>query len=299
MSFCAFVFFPELHHMNNWLFYNEEIIPDSTPIFTAGNRGLRFGDGLFETIKVVNEKMPLFDLHMERMNQGMAILDLKLQDHYTPDYISQMILDLCTQNNINGAARVRITIVRGNGTLFTTDDAHASIVIQAEPQANEYLAFNLTGLKIDICPGIQKSCDRLANIKSNNYLTYVMAAQHARQHQLNDSLVLNTHNRICDGTIANVFCIHNNTIYTPPLTEGGVGGVMRRYLLMQLPKAGYNVQEKICTPEDLETATEVFLTNALYGIRWVSEFRNKTYSNQLTARLFKEIVSPINNGLHT
>lgn len=282
--------------MNTWLFYNEEIIPDSTPIFTAGNRGLRFGDGLFETIKVVHKKMPLFDLHMERMNQGMAILGLKLQEHYTPDYISQMILDLCSQNNINGAARVRITIVRGNGTLFSTDDPHASIVIQAEPLASDYLAFNLTGLTIDICPGIQKSCDQLANIKSNNYLPYVMAAQHARQHQLNDSLVLNIHNRICDGTIANVFRIYNNTIYTPPLTEGGVGGVMRKYLLNQLPKAGYTVQEKICTPEDLEAATEVFLTNALYGIRWVSQFRNKTYQNQLVARLFQEIIKPLNNG---
>jgi branched-chain amino acid aminotransferase len=289
--------------MNNWLFYNEEIIPDSTPIFSAGNRGLRFGDGLFETIKVVHAsaasgrgEMPLFDLHMERMNQGLAVLNMKLQEHYTPDYIAQMILDLCRQNNINGAARVRITVVRGNGTLFATDDPHASIVIQAEPLAADYLTFNLTGLTIDVCPGIQKSCDRLANIKSNNYLPYVMAAQHAREHQLSDSLVLNTHNRICDGTIANIFRIHNNTIYTPPLTEGGVGGVMRKYLLNKLPKAGYTVQEKICTPEDLEAATEVFLTNALYGIRWVSQFRKKVYQNQLVARLYQELVKPLNNG---
>lgn len=289
--------------MNNWLFYNEEIIPGNTPIFSAGNRGLRFGDGLFETIKVVHASaasgrgiMPLFDLHMERMNQGLAVLNMKLQEHYTPDYISQMILDLCRQNNINGAARVRITVVRGNGTLFATEDPHASIVIQAEPLAGDYLAFNLSGLKVDICAGIQKSCDQLANIKSNNYLPYVMAAQYARKHQLNESLVLNTHHRICDGTIGNIFRIHNNTIYTPPLTEGGVGGVMRKYLLNELPKAGYTVQEKICTPEELEAATEVFLTNALYGIRWVSKFRNTLYQNQLTARLFQEIVKPLNNG---
>src|SRR5687767_11451676 len=93
LSFCSFVFFPELHEMNNWLFYNEEIIPDNAPIIGAGNRGLRFGDGLFETIKVVarpgdpflHAKMPLFDLHMERMNRGLAVLNMKLQEHYTPD----------------------------------------------------------------------------------------------------------------------------------------------------------------------------------------------------------------------
>lgn len=300
MSFWLFLFFPELHFMNNWLFYNEEIIPADTPIISANNRGFRFGDGLFETIKVVNIRsgdqagqghMPLFDLHLERLNQGLAVLQMQLPVHYTPDYIAQIILDLCSRNNITGAARVRMTIVRGNGNLFITEDPFSSIIIQAEPLAGDYLALNETGLNIDICPGIQKSSDQLANLKSNNYLPYVMAALYARQHQLNDCLVLNTHNRICDGTIANVFYIHQNNLYTPPLSEGGVAGVMRSYLLATLPKAGYPVHEKICTAEDLEKADEVFLTNALYGIRWVGKFRNKTYSNKLVTILHKEFVS--------
>jgi len=282
--------------MNNWLFYNEEIIPADTPIITADNRGLRFGDGLFETIKVVNGKMPLFDLHMERLNHGLAILNIQLPEHYTADYLTQIILDLCSRNNISGAARVRITIFRGNGTLFATEDPYASIIIQAEPLADDYLVLNNDGFNIDICPGVQKSCDQLSNIKSNNYLPYVIAAQYARQHQLNDCLVLNIHNRICDGTIANIWRIHQNTIYTPPLTEGGVAGVMRKFLLTELPKAGYAVQEKICTPEELEAASEVFLTNALYGIRWVKQFRNKVYGNQSMAGLYETLIKPLNNG---
>lgn len=279
--------------MNNWLFYNEEIIPVDTPIISAANRGLRFGDGLFETIKVVKGQMPLFDWHMERLNHGLATLQMQLPVHYTPDYITQIILDLCSRNNIEGAARVRMTIVRGNGTLFATEDPHASIIIQAEPMANDYLALNETGYKIDICPGIQKSTDKLANLKSNNYLPYVMAAQYARQHQLNDCLVLNMHNRICDGTIANIYYIHQYNIYTPPLSEGGVAGVMRSYLLATLPEAGYTVHEKICTPEDLETADEAFLTNALYGIRWVGAFRDKTYSNKMVDELYKVMMKEL------
>ena len=277
--------------MNNWLFYNEEIIPADTPFITAGNRGLRFGDGLFETIKVVNENMPFFDGHMERLNRGLAVLNMALPDHYTQDYIRQIMLDLCSRNNINGAARVRLTVVRGNGTLFTTEESYASVIIQAEPLAGEYLALNENGFAIDICPGIQKSTDILANLKSNNYLPYVMAAQYARQHQLNDCLVLNTHNRICDGTISNVFYIHQNSIYTPPLSEGGVAGVMRQFLATELPKAGYSIHEKLCMPEDLEAADEVFLTNALYGIRWVGQFRKKVYKNKIVTTLYNQFVS--------
>jgi branched-chain amino acid aminotransferase len=297
MTFCLFPFFPELHPMNNWLFYNEEIIPADTPIISAANRGLRFGDGLFETIKVVNispgdqGQISHFELHLERLNRGLAVLQMQLPVHYTPDYIAQIILDLCSRNNITGAARVRMTIIRGNGNLFITEDPFSSIIIQAEPLANEYLALNETGLNIDICPGIQKSCDQLANLKSNNYLPYVMAAQYAKQHQLNDCLVLNTHNRICDGTIANIFHIHQNNIYTPPLSEGGVAGVMRSHLLAKLPNAGYTVHEKICTPEDLAAADEVFFTNALYGIRWVKQFGNTIYSNKIVAKLYDQFVS--------
>lgn len=277
--------------MNNWLFYNGEIIAANTPIISANNRGLRFGDGLFETIKMIRGEMPLFHLHMARLNKGFAILNTQLPVAYTADYISQTILELCNSNNINGAARVRLTAVRGNGTLFATDDPYASLIIQAEPLASDNLAFNETGFAIDVCPGIQKSCDQLSNLKSNNYLPYVMAAQYARQHQLNDCLVLNAHNRICDGTIANVFRVHQNSIYTPPLSEGGVAGVMRQYLLQEMPKAGYTVHEKICTPDELETANEVFLTNALFGIRWVSRFRNKTYTNKMVKDLYSKFVS--------
>ena len=276
--------------MNNWLFYNGEVIPADTPIISANNRGLRFGDGLFETIKVLNGKMPLFPLHMERLNRGLAVLNMRLPENYTPDYITQAILELRNRNAITGAARVRLTVVRGNGTLFATEDLYATIIIQVDPLASDYLAFNETGLTIDVCPGIQKSCDQLSNLKSNNYLPYVMAAQYARQHQLNDCLVLNAHNRICDGTIANVFRVHQNSIYTPPLSEGGVAGVMRQYLLTELPKAGYTVHEKICTPDDFETANEVFLTNALFGVRWVAKFRNKIYSNKLVKTLHEQFV---------
>lgn len=285
--------------MNNWLFFNGDLLPADTPIISANSRGLRFGDGLFETIKVVKRypddppgmgDMPLFHMHMERLTKGLGVLHMELPPTYTAAYLNQAIQELCNRNNINGAARIRLTVVRGNGNLFATDQPYADVIIQAAPLASDYLTLNETGLTIDVCPGIQKSTDLLANLKSNNYLPYIMAAHYARQHQLNDCLVMNVHKRICDGTITNVFRVHQNSIYTPPLAEGGVAGVMRQYLLQELPKAGYQVAEKICTVEGLEAANEVFLTNALFGMRWVGKFRNKVYTNKLVSELYKTIM---------
>jgi branched-chain amino acid aminotransferase len=272
--------------MNSFLHFNGDIQPADAPVISASSRGLRYGDGLFETIKVLNGAMPLFPLHIERMMQGLSILQMELPTHYTPDYLRESILDLCRRNNTEKAARVRITIIRGNGSLYTVDNPYASVLIQADPLADTYLTWNETGFKIDVYTQVQKSCDMLANVKSNNYLPYVMASLYAQKEHLNDCLLLNIHDRICDATIANMFWVRNRIIYTPPLSEGGVAGVMRRYLLTRLPAEGFTIEEKICTPFDLEEADEIFLTNGLYGIRWVQEFRSRVYTNQLSAELY-------------
>jgi branched-chain amino acid aminotransferase len=276
--------------MNQFLHFNGSLIPVNQVIVTANNRGLRYGDGLFETIKLVNGHMPLFPLHVERLMQGMATLQMSLPDSFTAEHLQQNILTVCERNHCTAAARVRVSVFRGNGTLFSVEEAHPSLVIQAEPLPDAYLTLNDKGWKIEIYPDVKKSCDLLSNLKSNNYLPYIMAAMHAQRHTLNDCLILNAYDRICDATIANIFWIHHQTICTPPLSEGGVAGVMRRYLLNQLQQAGYTTLETTCTEKELLQADEVFLTNALYGIRWVQQFREKIYGRQLTTELYDQFV---------
>jgi branched-chain amino acid aminotransferase len=276
--------------MNSLLFFNGEIRAANEALVSANNRGLRYGDGLFETIKVVNGQIPLLPLHLERLMHGLEILQMSLPDGYNPEFIQQNILALCERNQLPAAARVRLTVFRGNGTLYSVDEHHPSVIIQADPLADSYLSLNETGWSIDVFPDVQKSCDLLANLKSNNYLPYILAAMHAQRHHLNDCLVLNAHHRICDATIANVFWVHNKYICTPPLSEGCVAGVMRRHLLSAMQAAGYTVLETACTENELQQAGEVFLTNALYGIRWVQRFREKLYNNQIVNELYARFV---------
>ena len=151
---------------------------------------------------------------------------------------------------------------------------------------------------VDIYPDARKTCDILSNSKTNNYLPYVMAALHAKQNKLNDCFVLNQHDRICDATIANIFWIKDSVIYTPPLSEGCVAGVMRRFLMEKILNTGLThhsfsdggIMEATLDVHELESAQEVFLTNASYGIRWVKQFRNTTYTNTLTQIIYKEFL---------
>ena len=124
-----------------------------------------------------------------------------------------------------------------------------------------------------------KSIDTFSNLKTNNYLPYFMGAKFAKQKHCNDALILNSKGNICDSTIANIFFIKNNIIYTPALTEGCVAGVMRSWLIYNLQLLNYQVIETTITKTLLHDADEVFLSNSIYNIRWVGALENTNYIN--------------------
>ena len=110
---------------------------------------------------------------------------------------------------------------------------------------------------------------------------------------MNDAILLNPQGHLADATIANIFLVTNGLIQTPALSEGPVSGVMRKHVLKQLRNKGYEVQEGIVTVDDLANASEVFLTNAIYGMRWVKQCGKSAYSHQLVPHLYKEIIAPL------
>ena len=144
---------------------------------------------------------------------------------------------------------------------------------------------NENGLVIDIFPDARKSNDAFSNLKSANYLPYVMAAIWAKENKLNDALILNQHERICDATIANIFWVKDEKIFTPPLIEGCVAGVMRKKIL----ELALNITEMNLTESNLINVDEVFLTNTITGIRWVKQFRDKVYDNKIAEKIFTQI----------
>lgn len=277
--------------MTNYIHFNGKILPADDPLVAAGNRGLRYGDGLFETMRVVNGRIVLQHLHFERLFHGLSILQFQCPPLFTPQYLAESVLALCRKMIIEPAARIRLNIVRGNGGLYDPENHSPNLIIEAWPLELP-ASMNENGLIIDIYDKARKHFDILANIKSNNYLPYVLAALYAKQNRLNDCLLLNTEGRICDATIANIFWVKDGRLFTPPLSEGGVGGVMRRYLL-ENTASHYPVQEALLTPQMLEQADELFLTNAIQGIKWVGRYRDKEYGNQLAALLYNQYIKKL------
>ena len=144
-------------------------------------------------------------------------------------------------------------------------------------------------MHIDVYEAAIKMADDFANSKNSNFLPYCMAAFFAKKNKLNDAILLNNFGRICDSTHANIFMLKENIIITPALTEGCIAGVMRKFLLQNLLALGYQLKEDKIEINDLLMADEIFLSNSIYNIRWVSQFKNQQFAGLKTAKIYEAL----------
>lgn len=267
-----------------FIIVNGNVIEKNNAGLSPDDHSYRYGDGLFETMKIANGNILLEEYHFERLFSGLELLKFKIPLHFSKQKISDEVKKLCKKNNCQELARVRLSVSRGRGGLYDCDNK-VSYLIESGPLEQNNNVLNENGLVIDIFPDARKSLDKFSNLKSANYLPYIMAAIWTRENKLNDALILNQHNQVCDSTIANVFWVESGNIFTPPLSAGCVAGVMRKRIL----DLGQNIKEKNLTENDLLNADEVFLTNTINGMCWVKQFRDKTYENRIAVEIFTQI----------
>jgi branched-chain amino acid aminotransferase len=275
------------------LYLNNQFLNEAKASIPVNNRSFRYGDGCFETMKLYKGQVLHASLHMERLWHSLQLLQFEPPAWFTPDYILQRTTELAQRNQHSALARIRFTVFRGEGGLYDAANMRPHLLIQSWALNPENNKLNTNGLVLDIYTGGHKACDALANLKSNNYLLYAMAALAAKQQHINDMLVLNQYGRVADSTIANLWWRQGDTIFTPALAEGPVAGTMRRYLLQQLPLHGYQVQEDHVSPERLLAADEVWLSNAIYGIRWVQRIGRRSYPLHIAAAIYQQVLQPL------
>ena len=255
-------------------------------LFTPQNRSFRYGDGVFETIKIFHGKILLEEFHFDRLFSSLNLLKIAGFVDLGREMLAAKIIELTTLNKCIDSARVRLAIYR-------EEESKAGFVIEANKLDEKVNEFNEEGWAINIYPLVRKSCDAFANLKSANYLPYVLADLHAKETGCEESILLNTENNLCDASKANIFLLVKDEIYTPALHQGCVNGVKRRYIIEELKKEKIIVQQKQINESLLLEADEVFLTNAINDIRWVKSFKDKIYTNSFIGDFYKRIFSTV------
>lgn len=264
--------------MTEYINWNSKIIAKENFYISPDNRSFRYGDGFFETMKIVNGNILLAQYHFTRFFSSLQLLSFDVPALFTPAYFTTQVQNLLAKNKHSALARVRLVVYRGNGGLYDPENHYPNFVMQSWPLPDTINELNTNGLDIDIYTKARKTNDSFSMVKSNNYLAYAMAALWAKKMKINDCLILNAFDNICDSTIANIFIVQNNIIKTPALTEGCINGVARAYLIECCKKDNIPITETTISPRDLLQASEVFLTNAVAGIRWVKQSGEHTYN---------------------
>lgn len=269
--------------MTEYINWNGKIVEKDKFHISPDNRSFRYGDGFFETMKIINSNILLANFHFTRFFSSLQLLSFDVPVFFTQEYFTVQIQNLLKKNKHSSLARVRMMIYRGDGGLFDPENLYPNFVIQSWPLPETINELNTNGLDIDIYTEARKVCDSFSMVKSNNYLAYAMAALWAKKNKLNDCLLLNPYNNICDSAIANIFIVQNNLIKTPAIAEGCVNGVARSYLIECCKTDNIAISEMAISADDVLHASEVFLTNAITGIRWVKQLGERTYNKPFIA----------------
>lgn len=270
------------------------IIAASLPeALSMSSRAIFYGDGLFETIRVFRGKIPFMPLHWERLANGLSILGFEIPSEWSAIFFEKEILRVA-----QGNARVRISVWRAPGGFYAPTDNTPNFLITATPMESDVFNWQETGLTIRLCERVRLPIDALSGLKTLGGVRYVAAAMEARAKGVDDVIVLNERGQICEASNSNILWIKGETVYAPSPTDGQVSGTFQKILSGVLQAEGIQIVEKPTTFAELLEADEVFLTNAVQGIRWVRLLEEKVlicyktkYFNKLAVKHLERFFS--------
>jgi len=268
--------------------FNGEILPADTKLFALNNRGFKYGDGLFETMRLMKGQLKFPELHAERLQKGMKALKIEGYSQMDAWFLKEKTADLARRNKVKHG-RFRLTVFRDAEGLYTPTQNKMGWCLELQPVDEPRYFLNEKGLIMDLYTEIPKPTNYLSNIKTCNSLVYVMAGIYKTQNKLDDVFLLNQHGNLCEASSSNIFISYKKNLYTPALSEGCVEGVMRQVTINLAKQNGIPLTEAQISPDILYEADEVFLTNAGRGIQSVIGFGVRRYFNGMSKILVEEL----------
>jgi 4-amino-4-deoxychorismate lyase len=247
-------------------------------------RGLHYGDGLFETLLKVNGGIPLWKYHLDRLQRGCDKLALNLPgENWLLDKIE-------TESSGHDSAVIKLIVTRGIGGrgLEIPTAGQASVFVLRYP----YTAINQAELEIDVglCQTRLPINQNLAGLKHLNRLDYVLAAiELGSMDNKNEAILCDSDGYIVEGIISNLFFCLQGEVYTPSLEFAGVEGIMRQQILRHLEDQAIPVQIGRFQPDLLLNASECFLCNSVHGVRPIRCIDDAKYSTGAISQMLIKV----------
>jgi len=245
------------------VYYNGVFAPVENVTISPFNRGLLYGDGLFETLRSYGGRVFRLEQHLKRMADGMQVL--RINPCWTAGDMEHAVDELLSRNKLSDAS-IRITLFRGDGEgPEPHNDLKPLLLMSARPSGSYRAEDYAQGFRAHIVSPRRNSYSPLSRIKSINYLENILGRLEARDHNAQEALFLNGSGWVAEAATANIFMIKDKALITPPADAGILPGITRAAVIGSA-RSSWNVREQAFSPEELLRADEAFLTSSLMEI---------------------------------
>jgi branched-chain amino acid aminotransferase len=272
--------------------FNGKILDESDQL--SNNRGFLYGDAVFETLKIVNNKILFWEDHYFRLMSSMRIIRLDIPETYTPEFLKENIIKIHQKKSLTGNSRVRITVFRYSSGKYRPESNTSSFIISSEEVRESNYVLNNGDYKVDLFKDFYLDNQLISSIKSNNKIINVVASIYSNENGLENCILLNKNKMVVEFINSNIFTVNQGKIYTPKLSSGCLNGVMRKNLINILRLNSFEVFEEDISTFDLTKSDEIFGTNIIQGLFSVTNYRNKYYSNSISLKILNLLNNYIN-----
>lgn len=266
---------------------NGELFSAESDILTSANRGLKYGDALFETLRCVKGDLFFWEDHYFRLMASMRMLRMEIPMTFTLEFLEAEIKKTISGNQWDDeAVRVRITVFRNDGGLYAPMTNNVSYLIEVGEMASPFYLIQDDGYEVELFKDYYVNKDMLSTLKTTNKILNVVASVYAQENGYANCLLVNTDKNVVEAINGNLFLVKGNTIKTPPLGDGCLNGIIRKKIMEIVDSTeGFQMLEESVSPFELQKADELFITNSIIGIQPISKYRKKQFVNTVSKGL--------------
>ena len=263
---------------------------ENTPFISSENRGYKYGDALFETIKVVYGKILFWEDHYFRLMSSMRIMRMAIPMNFTMEFLEEELLKTINVNDLaKSSVRVRLNVDRGEGGKYLPKEKTINYSIIVEKADSDFYTLPKTAeYTVDLYKDYFVAPGLLSTLKTNNKAINVLGSIYAEENELDNCLVLNTNKSVVEALNGNLFLVVGEHIKTPPIDDGCLKGIMRKQIIEVIVNSGdYVVEETSISPFELQKADELFITNVIVGIQPILKYRKKEFKTKISEDILK------------
>lgn len=261
------------------------------PDFSVNNRGLNYGDALFESMRVIHGQEMLWESHYFRLMSSMRILRMEIPQSFSPEYLLDQIKLTLKANELDQKpARVKILVFRKDGGLYKPSTREIDFVITCTEIDSPFYKHEEINYEVDLFKDHFVLSGMLSNLKTTSKLPSILGSIYADENDLDNCILLNEKKSVIEFTNANLFLVKGNLVKTPPLSDGCLKGIFRSELIKVINKMDeLTLEESSISPFEIQKSDELFMTNSIQGIQSVSRYRKKEFKNEIAKKLVNKV----------